>query len=499
VRVRHRQLLAWGIFGLTCVLVSAGGWFSAGSGHGRTQPADAVLALAFTAAGALIVSRRSNPLGWLALLMGLSGVAYAADAYTAWSMAHHAAGATWSAWLGLWVWAPAWLALLTVLPLLIPDGRLPSARWRPLLIITWSVIVLFTVTGAFLPASGGSGPANPLAIPGLADPARRGETVMVALLLVLALGCLAAVVTRLRHSTGQVRRQLVWICTGAVIGIAAGFGGAVLPAGWVTPVQSAGALAMPSCLGVAVLRHNLYQVDPVLRRSLTYGLLGCALSLTALGVTTVGAIVLGRDRPVVTVLAAVIIALLVNPAYRLISRGVSRLLYGARGDPYAVLSTLGRRLADTTDPRQVLEALARAAAETVRSPYVVVETVNDLLRVERGTPCAVAVNIPLAFQGTTLGWLRLAPRSPGEVFDPHDRRLLEDTSAHAAAAVCAAVTELDLRAARERLVTTREEERRQLRRDLHDGVGPLLAGLSFTAAAAAGALPADPPRSPSSG
>jgi two-component system NarL family sensor kinase len=114
--------------------------------------------------------------------------------------------------------------------------------------------------------------------------------------------------------------------------------------------------------------------------------------------------------------------------------------------------------------------------------------------VERGTPRPVAISIPLVFQGTTLGWLRLAARSPGEPFDPRDRQLLDDAAAHAGAAVCAAVTELELRAARERLVTSREEERRQLRRDLHDGVGPVLAGLGFTAEAAARALPADPAR-----
>jgi len=170
------------------------------------------------------------------------------------------------------------------------------------------------------------------------------------------------------------------------------------------------------------------------------------------------------------------------------------MLYGARGDPYAALSVLGRRLAATTDPRQVLDALAQAAAETVLSPYVVAEAAGGLLRVERGTPQQVAISIPLTFQGAALGWLRLAARSPGEPFDPRDRQLLDDTAAHAGAAVCAAVTELDLRSARERLVTSREEERRQLRRDLHDGIGPVLAGLGFTAEAAARALPADPVR-----
>jgi signal transduction histidine kinase len=218
------------------------------------------------------------------------------------------------------------------------------------------------------------------------------------------------------------------------------------------------------------------------------------LGLAALGLAALGGLLVGGGRPVVTVLVTIIVAIAVNPMYRLVSRAVDRMLYGARGDPYTVLSVLSRRLAATTDPRQVLDALAQAAAQTVRSPYVVAEAAGGLVRVERGTPQTVALSIPLVFQGATLGWLRLAARSPDEPFDPRDRQLLDDTAAHSGAAVCAAVTELDLRSARERLVTSREEERRQLRRDLHDGVGPVLAGLGFTAEAAARALPADPAR-----
>jgi hypothetical protein len=74
------------VFGLTCVLVAVGGWLSIGGARGQVQPADAVLALAFTATGALIVTRRRNGLGWLALLMGLSGVGYAADSYSRWAL-----------------------------------------------------------------------------------------------------------------------------------------------------------------------------------------------------------------------------------------------------------------------------------------------------------------------------------------------------------------------------------------------------------------------------
>jgi two-component system NarL family sensor kinase len=232
--------VAWGVFALTCVLVAAGGWLSASSGRRGVQPADAVLALAFTATGALIVTRRRNRLGWLALLMGLSGVAYAADSYAGWAVGHGAPGATWSAWLGLWVWAPGWLSLGTVLLLLTPDGRLPSPRWRPLLVVAWLVIALFTAFAAVLPPQAAGRPANPLALPGLAGLARHGLSVLLVLLLALAVGCVAAVVSRLRRSAGVVRLQLVWICAGAVVGIASLFGGAVLPAGWVTPVQSAG-------------------------------------------------------------------------------------------------------------------------------------------------------------------------------------------------------------------------------------------------------------------
>ena len=214
-------------------------------------------------------------------------------------MEHGAPGATWSAWLGLWVWAPGWLSLGTVLLLLIPDGRLPSVRWRPLLVVAWLVIALFTAFAAVLPPQAAGSPANPLALPVLAGLARHGFNVLLVLLLALAVGCVAAVVSRLRRSAGVVRLQLVWICAGAVVGIATLFGGAVLPAGWVTPVQSVGALALPGCLGVAVLCHNLYDIDPVLRRSLIYGLLISALGLTALGVTALGGLLAGSGRPAV--------------------------------------------------------------------------------------------------------------------------------------------------------------------------------------------------------
>jgi two-component system NarL family sensor kinase len=486
------RVVGWGIFALTCVLVGVGGWLGASGGRGG-QPEDATLALAFTLTGALILNRRPSALGWLASMMALSGVAYAADSYHGWALRHEAAGGEWAAWVASWVWAPSSLSLVTVLLLLVPTGRLPSRRWRPLLIGVWLATGAYTVAAALMPSHDEAGAGGP-AFTQWAVPAQHLLPVALAALLFLALGCLAGLVLRVRRSRGVARLQLVWICAGGVVTVATTFGNGVLPDGWATAVQAVGVLALPACLGVAVLRHNLYDVDPVLRRSLTYTLLVVAILTVALGLTAIGGLIFGAGRPTVTVLTTIVIALLVNPLYRRMRRAVDRMLYGRRGDPYRVLADLSRRLSQTADPQEVLTAVVDAAARTVRSPYVRLDVAGGLLEVARGDEQPFASDISLTYQGSVHGRLRLAPRAPGEPFDPRDRQLLADVAAQASAAVYAAVTELDLRAARDRLVRTREDERRRLRRDLHDGVGPVLAGLGFTAAAAARALPDDPDR-----
>jgi signal transduction histidine kinase len=133
-------------------------------------------------------------------------------------------------------------------------------------------------------------------------------------------------------------------------------------------------------------------------------------------------------------------------------------------------------------------------AAALRLPYVHAEVAGGLLAVPAGTPAPLTRDLPVMFQGTTVGRLRLAPRRDGEGFDARDERTLADIAAHAAAPVASAHRELQLREARSRLVEAREEERRRLRRDLHDGLGPVLAGLGFTADAAVNTARTDPER-----
>ena len=158
-------------------------------------------------------------------------------------------------------------------------------------------------------------------------------------------------------------------------------------------------------------------------------------------------------------------------------------MYGERDDPYAVLSRLGRRLEATIAPKAALETIVETIAQALKVPYVAInlkqgrdefETVA-----EHGIPNGESLLLPLIYQRENVGQLVVAPRTPGETFSPADMRLLEDLTRQVEVAVHAVRLSADLQRSRERLVTTREEERRRLRRDLHDGLGPTLGYLTL--------------------
>src|SRR5581483_5351827 len=109
-----------------------------------------------------------------------------------------------------------------------------------------------------------------------------------------------------------------------------------------------------------------------------------------------------------------------------------------------------------------------------------------------GRPVSDPQRLPLVYQGTRLGELQVGPRAPGEPFDASELRLLQDLAHQIAVAVHALRLSLELQRARERLVAAREEERRRLRRDLHDGLGPALSGLMLKIEAARNLAERDP-------
>ena len=201
-------------------------------------------------------------------------------------------------------------------------------------------------------------------------------------------------------------------------------------------------------------------------------------------------------------------AVVALPLHERLQRRVNRLMFGDRDDPDRALRRLGQRLEASLDPQTVLPTLVESVADAMRSPYVAIE-----LEGEEGTRAGeqkveaaagrrpidasgprALVRLPIVYRGRPVGHLALCPRGPNEAFSAADERLLADLARQAAPAVEAVRLTADLRRSREALITAREEERRRLRRDLHDELGAALAGSMMKVAAARTLLRTNPTR-----
>jgi len=260
-------------------------------------------------------------------------------------------------------------------------------------------------------------------------------------------------------------------------------------------------LLIPLSIGVAILRYHLFDIDLIINRTLVYGVLTASVVLLyVLVVGVLGALLQIQGSLIVSLIATGLAAVMFQPLRERLQRGVNKLMYGERDDPYAVLSRLGSRLESTLAPDAVLPAAIRTVADALKLPYVAVEAGRDgALVAATGEPARSSLRLPLVYGGEKIGSLILGPRAGEEGFSPADRRLLEDLAHHIGASAHAALMtsealrlSADLQRSRERLVEAREEERRRLRRDLHDGLGPQLSSQALTIDAIRALMRRDP-------
>jgi len=248
--------------------------------------------------------------------------------------------------------------------------------------------------------------------------------------------------------------------------------------------------------GVAILRYRLFDIDLLINRALVYGTL--TASVIGLYVFVVGylsALFRVESHLFISLAATGVVAVLFQPLRQWLQRGVNRLLYGRRDEPVAVLAQLGQRLEIANVPEALLTSLVETVTQALKLPYAAIalqEGAESVIKAELGQPAADTAQLPLVYQAITVGYLIVTPRRPGEPFNVADRLLLETIAHQAGAAVHAIKLTTDLQRSRQQLVTAREEERRRLRRDLHDGLGPHLASQTLTIEAIGKLMDRDP-------
>jgi signal transduction histidine kinase len=383
-------------------------------------------------------------------------------------------------------------ALLILFVYLFPDGHFvpPWARWLAALWIGLMVPVTFFAEP--LNAVLGNSWVNGLFATGLV-----GSTLFVQ-------------VYRYRSVSGPSQRQQTkWV----VFGIVAALGGSCVLLLLSHIVQQRGLLSslvgntawyllmllIPLSIAVAVLRYHLYNIDVLINRTLVYGALSViVVGLYVLVVGSFGALLQLQGSLFASLFATGLVAVMFAPLRDRLQRAVNRLMYGHRDDPYKVLSGLGERLETTLAPNAVLPAIVESVSQALKLPYAAI----TLKRNTEGEPVRVAeygkksvgepLIVPLSYQQETVGELIVSPRSPGESFSNSDLELLEALAHQVGVAAHAVRLSADLQRSRERLVTAREEERKRLRRDLHDGVGPQLAALILKLETARNLLSHDP-------
>jgi signal transduction histidine kinase len=469
---------------------------------------DTVDAVVYGVVAWLLLSRLRHPVAWILALTAVGGglAAVGAQWTLLWGEHPDLPALDGLQLMQSTAWVPGTLALIVVVPWLLRDDRLdwPSRVMvgAGVALIAWTVFV--RVTDPFAPFGD---PLSPLAIRNesweqFIERSAKWENG-----LLVALGLVATADVwrrRARQTDPGARRALTWLAVSVLV-LSVSFlplalpddVSAELPLAFTPLVHLISQALFPAAILGVVLRQRLWGLDLAVRRTLTWWLLTAGLVVAYIVVVAVlGELLPGDDDGFSRVLATALVAAVFQPAHAWVQRGVDALVHGDARRPTAVVRRVGSSLggAGGVDDllHGVLEGLVSSlrlggaridvAEDTVPARTVAVMGTVDLLR---------AVELPLLHRGALLGTLWVAPRA-NERLDGRSLETIEELAPVIAATVALATATDELRVSRARLAEARDEERRTLRRELHDGLGPALAGIGLGLQAARNTIERDP-------
>jgi signal transduction histidine kinase len=479
--------------------------------------------LSVPAVGLLITRQQPrNPIGWLlqaaGLMWGLLGVeeAYARVAFHLWPGHLPAAGAVVA--VGSSFWWPAIVALGVFTVLLFPDGRLPSPRWRW---FAWAALVcgvLGTVLLTVTPGQIGDAVVlrNPLGLPLGPGAVTALQVLLVPTLPLSMMGAALSVVVRFRGSTGVARLQLKWLMAAVLLivsSFAVGLAFAFLDAsttaigrnvGWMVALEAVAVLSfglVPVTIGIAITRYGLYGIDALVSRALVVGVLSVFITGVYVGVVVGLGSLIGQRHPSVllSVVATACVAVLFQPVRERVTRGVNRLVYGSRATPYEVLSDFASSMAGTYTTAELLPRIAQTISEFLGGARVQVwlrtgrllerEAVwpkdgtlppaVELTHADRVTGLEATRVVPVRHLDELLGAITVS-KAQAEPVTPAEDEMLEHVASQTGLVLRNLRLVEDLHSSRQRLVTSQDDQRRALERDLHDGAQQSLVAIALT-------------------
>jgi signal transduction histidine kinase len=463
--------------------------------------------------GAVIASRRpSNPIGWILCGMGLlAGMIAAAVEYARWALIQESGGppgGLYAAWIVEWIWIPL-LACFALIAAIFPDGRFLSRRWRWVTLVAFAATIIPTALNLLIPRfTTFAGFDNPLGVRGkvVADAAGASLQLLIPMLVVGA----AATVRRFRRSRGDERQQLKWLAlanglvalTFGVYGTLVVVQGTTSPTGpglhWLEYLIVIAFLAVPVAIGFGVLKYRLYDIDVVITKTVVYGVLAAFITgIYLLVVVAVGSLTGYASNPVLSAIAAAIVALAFQPLRRRAQRLANRIVYGKRATPYEVLSELSSRFASEYSIDEALPRLSRVTGEAVGAERATVWLQSDgVLRSASSWPSQDGpiatiwmdggrlpgfgpreTAFPVRHRGDVLGAISVV-MPHDEPLGPNEAKLLEDVAAQAGLVVRNVRLFDELRESRRRIVTAQDERARTLERNIHDGAQQQLVALA---------------------